>query len=293
MIKSMTGFGSNQVMSELGYQVNCEVRGVNHRYFDINIRTSRRYNVLEDRLKEEVKKYVSRGRIEISINIEKTGDFERTIKVDKGLVMAYYNSLKDLAENLDISPNIKVIDLFKLPEAFSLEDVKEDIDALWTVVQKAVSGAMSGFTEMRTREGANLANDINQRCSFVLSMVDRLENRSPVVSQEYREKLRNRLSEYISDEMMDEQRILQEVAIFTDKASVTEELVRLRSHLNQLEYLLQSDDAVGRKCDFLVQEMFREINTIGSKSNDLEMNQIVVEVKSELEKIREQLQNIE
>ena len=277
----MTGFGSNQVMSELGYQVNCEVRGVNHRYFDINIRTSRRYNVLEDRLKEEVKKYVSRGRIEIAINIEKTGDFERTIKVDKGLVMAYYNSLKDLAENLDISPNIKVIDLFKLPEAFSLEDVK------------AVSGAMSGFTEMRGREGANLANDINQRCSFVLSMVERLENRSPVVSLEYREKLRNRLSEYISDEMMDEQRILQEVAIFTDKASVTEELVRLRSHLNQLEYLLQSNDAVGRKCDFLVQEMFREINTIGSKSNDLEMNQIVVEVKSELEKIREQLQNIE
>jgi uncharacterized protein (TIGR00255 family) len=292
MIKSMTGFGSHQV-SDFGYQVNCEVRGVNHRYFDINIRMSRRYNILEDRLKEEVKKYVSRGRIEITINIEKTGDIERTIKVDKGLVMAYYNSLKDLAEKLNISPNIKVIDLFKLPEAFSLEDVKEDIDALWTIVQKAVSGAMVGFTEMRAREGANLANDISKRSNMVLSMVERLEKRSPVVSMEYREKLRNRLSEYIPGEMVDEQRIIQEVAIFTDKASVTEELVRLRSHLNQLDYLLKSDDTVGRKCDFLVQEMFREINTIGSKSNDLEMNQTVVEVKSELEKIREQLQNIE
>jgi uncharacterized protein (TIGR00255 family) len=292
MIKSMTGFGS-QVISQDGYQISCEVRGVNHRYFDINIRTSRRYNVLEDRLKEEVKKYVTRGRIEISINIEKTGDCERTIKVDNALVMAYYNSLKDLAEKLNISQNIKIIDLFKLPEVFSLEDVKEDIDLLWSVVQKAVSEAMLGFTEMRTREGCNLAKDISRRSDMVLAMVEQLEKRSPIVSMEYREKLRNRLSEYIPGDMVDEQRILQEVAIFTDKASVTEELVRLRSHLNQLEYLLQSNEAVGRKCDFLVQEMFREINTVGSKSNDLEMNKIVVEVKSELEKIREQLQNIE
>lgn len=292
MIKSMTGFGSNQI-SLLGYQVSCEVRGVNHRYFDINIRTSRRYNILEDRLKEEVKKYVSRGRIEITINIEKTGDIERTIKVDKGLVIAYYESLKDLAENLNISTNIEVIDLFKLPEAFSLEDVKEDIEALWSIVQKAVIGAMDGFTEMRTREGANLATDMLQRCNFVLSMVDRLEKRSPVVSIEYRDKLRSRLSEYIPGELVDEQRIIQEVAMFTDKASVTEELVRLKSHLSQFDHLLQADDAVGRKCDFLVQEMFREINTIASKSNDLEMNHTVVEVKAELEKIREQLQNIE
>lgn len=293
MIKSMTGFGSSQVVSDLGYLVNCEVRGVNHRYFDINIRTSRRYSILEDRLKEEVKKYVSRGRIEITINIEKTGDIERTIKVDKGLLMAYHNSLKDLAEKLNISPNIKAIDLFKLPEAFSLEDVKEDMDALWGIVQKAVRGAMDGFTEMRAREGANLAKDIIQRCKLVLSMVDRLEQRSPVVSLEYKEKLRNRLSEYIPGEIIDEQRIIQEVAIFTDKASVTEELVRLRSHLKQLDYLLQADEAVGRKCDFLVQEMFREINTVASKANDLEMSHTVVEVKSELEKIREQLQNIE
>lgn len=289
----MTGFGNSQVMSDLGYQVSCEVRGVNHRYFDINIRTSRRYNILEDRLKEEVKKYVSRGRIEITINIEKTGDIERTIKVDKGLVIAYYNSLKDLAEKLNISPDIKVIDLFRLPEAFSLQDVQEDIEALWDVVQEAITCAMEGFTEMRTREGMNLARDINQRCHLILNMVNRLEQRSPAVAVEYREKLRNRVAEYIASDLIDEQRIIQEVAIFSDKASVTEEIVRLKSHLSQLESLLQAEDAVGRKCDFLVQEMFREINTVASKANDLEMSHTVVEVKSELEKIREQLQNIE
>lgn len=293
MIKSMTGFGNSHVISELGYQVNCEIKGVNHRYFDINIRASRRYNILEDRIKEEVKRYVSRGRIEISINIEKTGDIKRTIKVDKGLAIAYYNSLKDLAEKLNISPNIPVIDLYRLPEVFSLEDVEEDTDLLWNVVKEALTAAIQGFNEMRSREGINLARDIKQRCGLVLSMVNQLEQRSPVVSAEYREKLHNRLEEYIPAVAIDEQRIIQEVAIFADKASVTEEIVRLKSHLGQLENLLQADEAVGRKCDFLVQEMFREINTVASKSNDLEMNRTVVEVKSELEKIREQLQNIE
>ncbi|MEN6349020.1 MAG: YicC/YloC family endoribonuclease [Syntrophomonas sp.] len=292
MVKSMTGFGRSQI-SDGGYQVSCEIKAVNHRFLDFYIRLSRRYNALEERIKEETKKYVQRGRLEISINIEKVNESARNIKLDKELAIAYYNYLKELAENLNISPEIRVIDLFRLPEVFSLENEEEDLEAVWSCLQSAIAVSMQSLVEMREKEGRNLAQDILERNKFIVSLVDKLEARSPEVAREYSDKLLKRIGELIAQETIDQQRILQEAAIFADKSSITEEIVRLKSHTGHLANLINQDESVGRKCDFLVQEMFREINTIASKANDLEMSQVVVEVKAELEKIREQLQNIE
>jgi uncharacterized protein (TIGR00255 family) len=292
MVKSMTGFGRGQT-NDCGYSVNCEIKGVNHRYFDPFIRISRRYSLLEDRIKEELRKHISRGRLEININIEKTEESRRNIKVDKDLAIAYYNYLKELAEKLNISQEIRIIDVFRLPEVFSLQDEEEDLEIVWTVLKQSLDLAMESLVDMRVKEGINLAEDICSRNRDILYMVEQLETRSPQVSLEHGERLRTRISEFVEHELVDQQRLLQEIAIFAEKSNITEEIVRLKSHSQHLEELMHSEDAVGRKSDFLVQEMFREINTIASKANDLEMNRIVVDVKAELEKIREQLQNIE
>lgn len=292
MVRSMTGFGRSQI-SAGGYQVSCEIRGVNHRYLDSHIRISRRYAALEEPIKEELKKYVSRGRLELSINIERSGQSARDIKVDKELAIAYYNYLKELAEKLNISREIRPIDVFRLPEVFSLEDEQEDLEAIWNILQQVVADAMQGLVQMRIREGENLAADICERNQLLLSMVENLEKRAPHVVNEHGEKLRKRLSEYISSDVVDEQKLILEMALFADRINVTEEIVRLRSHIQHLDEFMHADVASGRKADFLVQEMFREVNTIASKANDLEMSSVVVEAKAELEKIREQLQNIE
>jgi len=288
----MTGFGRAQVENS-EYLVNCEIKGVNHRYLDISIRMPRRYGLLEERVKEEVKRRLNRGRIEINFNIEKIGDSKRNIKLDKELGIAYYNNLKELAEKLNISAEIRLIDVFRLPEVFSLEDQEEDLDQLWVVIGQALQTAVDGLLDMRRKEGENLARDIQQRNRFILSMVEALEARSPQVVKEYDEKLRSRVVELLSGENLDEQRIIQEVVLFADKSNVTEEIVRLKSHIQHLEEMLAAGESIGRKCDFLIQEMFREINTVASKASDLEMNRTVIEVKAELEKIREQVQNIE
>ncbi|MDD3267722.1 MAG: YicC family protein [Syntrophomonadaceae bacterium] len=292
MVRSMTGFGRSQIIDN-GYQVSCEIKSVNHRFLDFYIRLSRRYNILEEKIKEEAKKYAQRGRLEISINIEKVGESARNIKLDKELAMAYYNYLKELAEKLNISQEIKVVDVFRLPEVFSLQDEKEDLEVVWEVLQQSLEVAMNSLVEMRCREGQNLARDILDRNAFILCLVEKIEARYPQVAIEYHDKLRRRISELIPQEAFDEHRIIQEAAIFADKANITEEIVRLKSHVEHLHDLIASGEAIGRKCDFLLQEMFREINTIASKANDLEMSQTVVEAKAELEKIREQMQNIE
>jgi uncharacterized protein (TIGR00255 family) len=292
MIRSMTGFGRGQVEAA-AYLVNCEIKGVNHRYLDMNIRMSRRYNLLEERIKEELKKRLNRGRVEVSLNIDKTGDSRRNIKLDKDLAIAYYNNLKELAEKLNISAEINLIDLFRLPEVFSLEEQEEDLEQVWVLVSEALGKALEGLLEMRYKEGENLARDIKYRSRLILKMVEGLELRSPQVVKEFDEKLRSRISELLSSDSLDDQRVAQEVVLFADKTNVTEEIVRLKSHVQHLDELLATGDSIGRKCDFLIQEMFREINTVASKANDLEMNRTVIEVKSELEKIREQIQNIE
>lgn len=288
----MTGFGKSQ-LSDKGYQVICEIRGVNHRYLDISIRIPRRYIVLEDKIKEELKRFATRGRLEINLSVEKTDESVRNIKLDKDLAMAYHKYLKDLAENLQISPEINVIDIFRLPDVFNLQDGEEDMETVWEILQEAIATAMSDLVAMRTREGKNLAEDILKRNEIILGIVGELEEKSPNASREYTEKLSMKIKELIGSEVIDEQRILMEAAIFAEKTNITEEIVRLKSHISHLDELLLSDESVGRKCDFLVQEMFREINTIAAKANDLDMSRMTVDAKAELEKMREQLQNIE
>lgn len=292
MANSMTGYGQAQI-NQSGYQISCEVRSVNHRYLDTNVRIPRRYALLEDFIKEEVKKYVSRGRLEFTINIEKTEAKARNLKVDKDLAITYYRYLKEIADEVNISPQVKVIDLFRLPEVFTLEEDVEDLDDIRAILHIALSEAMESLVSMRIREGEYLVKDIIQRTSLIAGMVESLEQRSPQAVKEHTEKLRQRVSELMSSELADESRIYQEAALFADRINVTEEIVRLQSHIQHLRELMQVQDSVGRKCDFLVQEMFREINTVASKANDYEMSRIVVEAKAELEKIREQLQNIE
>lgn len=292
MIKSMTGFGKSQVEQE-GYSITCEVRGVNHRYFDPHIRVSRRYMFLEDRIKDEIKQFVTRGRIEMTLNIEKIGESARNIKVDNDLALAYYKYLKDLAEKLNIAPDIRIIDLFRLPEVFNVSDDDEDLELVWTVLGEAVRQAMSSLADMRNTEGQHLAQDILERNAFILNKINVLEELAPQAARDYEDKLRKRITELVGQEMADEQRILQEVAIFADKASINEEIVRLRSHIKHFAEIINHGDAIGRKCDFLIQEMYREINTVASKSGHLEISCLVVDVKAELEKIREQIQNIE
>ncbi|MGI6412181.1 MAG: YicC/YloC family endoribonuclease [Syntrophomonadaceae bacterium] len=292
MLKSMTGFGQSQV-NESGYQVTCEIKSVNHRFLDLHIRIPRRYTMLEEKIKNELKKRISRGRIEVNFNIERTEESRPSVKLDKELTLDYYKCLKDLAEILNIPAQIHIIELLGLPEVIKLEAPQEDLEMVWLVAKKCMDEAIDTLIQMRIKEGQNLAKDICCRNQQVMELVEILEQRSPQVTVEYTDRLRKRIEELIGQDIVDEQRIIQEAAIFADRSSITEELVRLKSHISHLDELIQSDTAVGRKCDFLLQEMFREINTVASKGNDLVMSKIVVEVKAELEKIREQLQNIE
>ncbi len=291
-IRSMTGFGRSDVSDGL-YRVTCEVKAVNHRFFDLNLRISRRYAALEERVREQVKRHVTRGRIEVSLNVERSGETERTLKVDKGLAMAYYKSLIELAEYLGISSDFSVIDVLRLPEVFSLEDEIEDIDAVWLRVSRAVEEAVLLMIGMREKEGENLRQDIMLRTRHIREMLDRIEGQAAVTPREYAEKLRARIQELLCEPRLDENRMYQEIAIFADRINIAEEIVRLRSHLEQMIGLLNAGGAIGRTGDFLLQEMFREINTIGSKANDLVISQLVVGIKAELEKMREQFQNIE
>jgi len=292
MIKSMTGFGRGEA-SLPGYQITCEVKGVNHRYFDFSLRMPRRYNQLEDRIRDKTRQAVARGRIEVFINIEKTGEARRNIKVDNDLAIIYHNSLKDLAESLQIESAVNIVDIFRLPEVFVLEESEEDLEVVWSGIEAALASSLEGLVSMRMREGQALAADIRERNEFLLATVTSLEERTPLVVQEHLERMRKRIAELVPETAADESRLLQEIAIFADRASITEELVRMKSHCAQMDELLQASEPVGRKCDFLIQEMFREVNTVASKANDLSISRIVVELKAELEKMREQIQNVE
>lgn len=292
MARSMTGFGSAQEAGE-AYELACEIKSVNHRFLDMQIRMPRRYMMLEERIKELLKKSFARGRLDLNINVKRSGGRHEAIKVDKEMAMAYYKSLGDLADYLRISPDFGLIEIFRMPDVFTLEEQEESLDELWLLLEPLLCAAAARVLEMRIVEGASLVADMQQRCSFLLEQVDRIETRSPLVVEEYRLKLARRMKELLDQAEPDEQRIMSETAFFADRSSITEELVRLRSHIRQFDVLLGQEESIGRKGDFLIQEMFREINTIASKANDLDITRITVDCKAELEKIREQLQNLE
>ncbi|MFZ5943840.1 MAG: YicC/YloC family endoribonuclease [Bacillota bacterium] len=291
-MRSMTGYGRGEAEGA-GKKFTVEIKSINHRYSEIIIKQPRHYMLLEENIRRLASKFIQRGRVEIFIKVEETGEKKPEIKVDKENAIAYYNSLKDLAEYLEISPNINIHQLVSLPEVIKLEEMEENLDDIWSGMEAALLMALEQLKIMRMAEGKSLREDLAERIKVLQKYALQIRVRGPVLVEEYREKIRARVSEILDDSQLDENRLIQEVVFFAEKTSIAEELVRLDSHFKQFLASMDSGDSIGRKLDFLVQELNRETNTIGSKANDLEITQIVVEMKSEIEKIREQVQNIE
>ncbi|MDO7786199.1 YicC/YloC family endoribonuclease [Desulforamulus aquiferis] len=293
MIRSMTGYGRGEACTD-GRRFTVELKSVNNRFCEVILRQPRVLTQIEDKIKRRIQDKVNRGRVDGYISIEETGEVTPTVKVDKALAVAYHNSMEELMADLSITDKIAIKDLISLPNVISLEQPEEDIEKWYPAVEQACVEALTGLLSMRENEGARLKQDILQRADQIRDLIlGQVAERAPLVVQEHREKLSQRLAEWLDSGVIDESRLAAEVAIFTDRADISEEIVRLASHLEQLGQILGEGGPVGRKLDFLVQEMNREINTIGSKANDLVITNSVVNAKSELEKIREQVQNIE
>ena len=292
MIKSMTGFGCGEISNEK-VKINVEMKSVNHRYCEIVLRMPRSLNVLEERIKKVIQKKIARGRVEVYIKMELCGENRALVRADGELAASYIKALNELNRKLQLPGEFKVSKLLQLPGVFNLEEPEEDVEGWWPFLETTLNNALDGLMEMRIKEGKQLSDDVMARAGRISEMVVQIEQRSPVVVEEYRERLKQRLKDILEQGIVDPARLEGEVIIFAERSNIAEEIVRLDSHLAQLAGCLNSDASVGRKMDFLLQEMNREINTIASKASDLTINRLAVEVKSELEKIREQIQNME
>lgn len=292
MLKSMTGFGRATAETD-GYFITVELKSVNHRYFDFNCRLPRQYGFAEEKLKSYINSRVSRGKIDCFLGVEalKTDDAE--VVVNHTLASAYVNALKELASTYSLKEDYGASTVARFPDVLVLKKADEDEDKLWSLIEPVADEAVTKFIKMREIEGEKMRADIASRADYILNCVSYIEKRSPETVKEYNDKLIARVHELIGDVSLDEGRIIQEVAVFADKVAVAEETVRLRSHISQLQSFLNSNEPIGRKMDFLVQEINREANTIGSKASDVEIARKVVDIKAEVEKIREQIQNIE
>lgn len=292
MIKSMTGFGRAEV-SVGTRDIIVEIKSVNHRYFEFSCRTGRGYSFLEDRLKKYVNAHVSRGKVDMYVSITENDDTSVEVELNKPLAAGYVRAMRELAAEYQVTEDVSVSALSRFGDIFQIHRPPTDEEAVFGDVKIAVDAALEHFIAMRCHEGEKLREDILSRADTILNIVGEIEERSPVTVQEYREKLYTRLQDILQSNDIDQQRILTEAAIFADKVAVDEETVRLRSHFEQMSRFLSSDEPVGRKLDFIVQEMNREANTIGSKVSDSQLAHKVVDIKGEIEKIREQVQNIE
>ncbi len=292
MIRSMTGFGRAEATVG-GKLITVELKSVNHRYFEFNCRTTRGYAFLEEKLKSYLSTRISRGKVDMFVSVTTVEDSDVEVVVNHSLAQGYAKAFKELSETYGVDNDLTSSILARLPDILTVHKVQEDENEIVELVLPVVEEAVNKFIEMRTIEGKRLADDVLSRASTILSIVEVIEARSPETVKEYEKRLYDRISELLESTTIDEQRILTEAAIFADKVAVAEETVRLRSHFDQLKSVLESDEAVGRKLDFIMQEMNREANTIGSKVTDAELAHRVVDIKAELEKIREQIQNIE
>ena len=292
MIRSMTGYG-RAVETIDGREITAELRSVNNRYLDCTVKMPRLYAFAEDSVKTHVKSAFSRGKVDVFIAVNVMEDMQMRISVNHPVLEGYLSAMRSIASDYGVRDDISVTALSRLPDVFVVEKAEEDEEKLTQDILSVVDKALEKFTAMRTTEGAALEADLRGRAATILTLVEKVEQRSPVTLAEYRARLTEKMQEVLQSTTIDEGRILQEAAIYADKIAVDEETVRLRSHLNQLETMLTNGGAIGRKLDFLLQELNREANTIGSKGNDLEQARTVVEIKAELEKIREQTQNIE
>lgn len=292
MVKSMTGFG--RACKEVdGYVITVELKSVNHRYFDFSSRCPRQYGFIDDKIKSFVNSKVARGKIDCYVGIEALNTESADVVVNNTLASAYVKVLKEISTNYDLKEDFGASTVARFPDVLIVKKADEDEEKIWQLVKTVAEEAIDKFTQMRCVEGKKMYDDVYSRSQFILDTVSFIEERSPQTVKEYNDKLVERVHELLGDVTLDESRILQEVAIYADKVAVAEETVRLRSHIAQLREFISSDEPVGRKLDFLVQEINRETNTIGSKCNDVEIAKKVVEVKAEIEKIREQIQNIE
>lgn len=292
MVKSMTGYGRAEDTLN-GCTITVELRSVNNRYLDCNVRMPRLYLFAEETIKSRVQNTISRGKVDVFVTLDSTGGEQVQVSVNQPLADGYYAALKELAERYGLSKDISVSLLSRFPEVLLAEKAEEDVEQRAQDICSVLDRALADFDQMRTREGARLEADVLSRAARIEELVGKVEERSPQTVAEYRAKLEARMNEVLSNTQLDPARILTEAAIFADKVAVDEETVRLRSHIGQLRLMLEQGGATGRKLDFLIQEFNREANTIGSKCSDIEIARHVVDIKAEIEKIREQVQNIE
>lgn len=292
MVRSMTGYGRSQQTID-GMDITVEIKSVNHRYFEYSSRIPRAYGFLDDRMKGYIQQSISRGKVDLYVWIETVDVPGSEVAVNYTLAEGYIKALRDLSEKYGLSDDLSAVKLSQFPDVLTVHRAAEDEDAIWQAVRTVADGALERFIQMREREGAAMKADVLNRAATILQGVEKVEERSPQTVREHMNKVQARMKELLGDVTVDEQRLLSEAAIFADKIAVDEETVRLRSHLSQLEHMLAGSEPVGRKLDFLVQEINREANTIGSKAQDVDIAGIVVNIKADIEKIREQIQNIE
>lgn len=292
MIKSMTGFGRGE-QEEHGRSFAVEIKTINHRYNDVTIKLPRQLSYLEDSIRKYILQYISRGKIDVYIAQDRFSEEDVHVSIDDALAGAYIKALGELRDRFNLEDDITVSMVSRFPDILNVSKVEEEKDEIWNTLSTALEKSINKLIDMRSKEGQKLAQDITLRNQYIRSTVNKIEERSPVVVQEYKVKLEERIKEITAGIGIDETRLAAEVAIFADRSSITEEIVRLYSHLDQLTLIIEENEPVGRKLDFLIQEINREINTIGSKASDIGITRYVVEVKSEIEKIREQIQNIE
>lgn len=292
MIKSMTGFGRFESVTDI-CKISVEIKAVNHRYLDLGIKMPKKFNFFESAMRGLLKDYIQRGKVDVFVTYEDYTDEKVSLKYNRSLAAEYMEHFRQMAEQFGIDNDVKVSMLSRCPEVLTMEQAPEDEDQMWALLEEALRKAAESFVETRVREGENLKNDLIAKLDHMLSLVDFIEERSPKVIEDYRKKLEDKVKDMLQSTTIDESRILTEVTIFADKICVDEETVRLRSHIEGMKKELLKGGGVGRKLDFIAQEMNRESNTILSKSNDMEISDQAIILKTEIEKVREQIQNIE
>ena len=292
MIKSMTGYGS-EVYSDNGKKYSVEIKSVNNRYSDISVKAPRIYGFLEDALRKRAAERIRRGKADIYVTVENTGAEAGSVSVDISLAAQYMKAFSQLSDTLGIPCNMKSEDFLRIQDVFRVEKAEENEEEVTAAAKKALDGALDRFEEMRLREGEKMLEDLQAHLAVIQKETARIEAHAPEIVEQYRKRIEERVRDILGATPYDEARLLTEVAVFSDRVNVNEEIVRLKSHISQFSEMLANDEPVGRKIDFLIQEMNRETNTIGSKSNDLETSKIIINIKAEIEKLREQIQNVE
>jgi len=295
MVNSMTGFGRSEI-TEGDKKITVELKSVNNRYLDLNIKMPKKFNAFEADIRSELKKYMKRGKVDVFISYDNFAQTDSKVKYNKEIAEEYLTYLRQMAADFGLDDDVRISSLSKYPEVLTMEDVEMDEDEIWSILKKAINEAAQQFADARTKEGEFLKKDLFEKLDEMKEGVDFITERSPIIIDEYKAKLREKVSDLLEDKQVDENRLVMEVTLFADKICVDEELVRLNSHIKQTREILEKGDdkeGIGRKLDFMAQEMNREANTILSKSTDLEISNRGIILKTDIEKVREQIQNIE